>query len=49
MSDITTARIKEMLPDFVASEAVTGGLWLTIAETIVVERPVPLGFGATCY
>jgi len=47
MSDINTARMVEALPALFATEVVAGGLWLTVAETIAVVTPVPLGFGAT--
>jgi len=47
MSDINIARMVEALPALFATEVVAGGLWLTVAETIAVVRPVPLGFGAT--
>jgi len=47
MSDINTARTVDALPDLIATDVVAGGLWFTVAETIAVVTPVPLGFGAT--
>ena len=47
MSDIDTARRVGALPVLFATEVVAGGPWFTVAETIAVVTPVPLGFGAT--
>ena len=47
MSDINIARMVDVPPDLFATEVIAGGVWFTLAETMAVVTPVPLGFGAT--